>query len=88
MLYAELQKHLLKKDIKIMATIKLSNKLISEARQHADVFSRSIPKQIEHWSHIGKIAEENPDLPYNFIKDILLAQKEAVTLQVTPYKLD
>ena len=58
-----------------MATIKLSNELISEARRHADAFSRSVPKQIEYWSRIGKTAEENPDLPYSFIKDILLAQK-------------
>lgn len=69
-----------------MATIKLSDKLISEARHYADVFSRSLPKQIEYWSRIGKIAEENPDLPYNFIKDILLAQKEVSDKQLTPYE--
>ena len=71
-----------------MATIKLSDKLIMEARRYADVFSRSIPKQIEYWSRIGKIAEENPDLPYSFIKNILLAQKEAGDQQLTPYKFD
>lgn len=59
-----------------MATIKLSDELISEARRYADTFSRSIPKQIEYWSRIGKIAEENPDLSYNFIKDILLSKQE------------
>ena len=69
-----------------MATIKLSNELISEARRYADIFSRSIPKQIEYWSRIGKIAEENPDLPYSFIKDILLSKKEADDRQFTPYK--
>ena len=69
-----------------MATIKLSNELISEARRYADAFSRSIPKQIEYWSRIGKIAEENPDLPYSLIKDILLGQKEAKDRQLIPYK--
>jgi hypothetical protein len=67
-------------------TIKLSDELIDEARRYADVFSRSIPKQIEYWSRIGKIAEENPDLPYSFIKGILLAQQEAEDKQVTPYR--
>ena len=69
-----------------MATVKLSDKLISEARRYADTFSRSVPKQIEYWSHIGKIAEENPDLPYNFIKDILLSKQEIKDQKVTPYK--
>jgi hypothetical protein len=57
-------------------TIKLSDELIAEARRYSGVFSRSVPKQIEYWSLIGKIAEENPDLPYSFIKDILLARQE------------
>lgn len=67
-------------------TVKLSDKLISEARRYGGVYSRSVPKQIEYWSHIGKIAEENPDLSYNFIKDILLAQEEAKDKQTTPYQ--
>ena len=71
-----------------MATIKLSDKLISEARRYAEAFSRSVPKQVEYWSQIGKIAEENPDLSYNFIKDILLAKQEIKDQQVIPYKFD
>jgi hypothetical protein len=67
-------------------TIKLSDELVNEARRYGDVYSRSTPKQIEYWSRIGKIAEENPDLPYSFIKDILIATKELEDGQVTPYK--
>jgi len=67
-------------------TIKLSDELVREARRYADVYSRSVPKQIEYWSRIGKIAEENPDLPYRFIKDILIAQQEVEDGQVTPYE--
>ncbi len=59
-----------------MQTVKLSDKLIEDARQYGKVFHRSMPKQIEYWAIIGKIAEENPDLPYDFIKDILLAKNE------------
>ena len=33
-------------------------------------------KQIEHWAKIGRLAEETPDLPYSFIKDILLSLEE------------
>ena len=57
-------------------TIKLSDELINEAKRYAVVYSRSTPKQIEYWSRIGKIVEENPDMPYSFIQDILLAQQE------------
>ncbi|MBU0799560.1 MAG: ParD-like family protein [Alphaproteobacteria bacterium] len=66
-------------------TIKLSDELVNEARRYGDVFSRSVPKQIEYWSRIGKIAEENPDLPYSFIKDILLAKEEATDGHTSPY---
>lgn len=70
-----------------MATaIKLSDELIEDARRYGDVFNRSAPKQIEYWSRIGKIAEENPDLPFNFIKELLVAQHEAEEGQVTPYQ--
>lgn len=67
-------------------TIKLSDDLVQDARRYGDVYSRSIPKQIEYWSRIGRIAEENPDLTYSFIKDILLAQQEAADGQTAPYK--
>ena len=69
-------------------TVKLSEKLINEARRYGSVCSRSTPKQIEHWSRIGKIAEENPDLSYDFIKGIMLAKLEVEDGEVAPYKFD
>ena len=70
------------------ATIKLSNELINEARRYGEVYSRSVPKQIEYWSRIGKIVEENPDLPYSFIKDILLAMQDVKDKQISSYNFD
>lgn len=67
-------------------TVKLSDKLVKEARQSGAVYSRSLPKQIEYWSRIGKISEENPELSYNFIKDILMGQQEARDGETTPYR--
>jgi len=69
-------------------SVKLSDELVKQARQYGDVYQRSIAKQIEYWSRIGKISEENPDLPYSFIKDILLAKQEAESDDVTPYEFD
>ena len=59
--------------------VKLSEMLVDQARRYASIEHRSVPKQIEYWSRIGKIAEENPDLPFSMIREILIAdQEEAV----------
>ena len=73
------------KEIYMPQSVKLSDELIKQARHYGDVYHRSTAKQIEYWSTIGKISEENPDLPYSFIKDILLAQREVLSGDVTPY---
>ena len=64
--------------------VKLPDELVEQARRNGKVAHRSVPKQIVHWSTIGKIAEENPDLPYDFIKDILLALQDEKDGQFTP----
>ncbi|MDR2952053.1 MAG: ParD-like family protein [Treponema sp.] len=65
--------------------IKLSEDIIRVAGAYAHINSRSVPKQIEHWAKIGKIAEENPDLPYEFIQKILEARQEIKTEKPMPY---
>jgi hypothetical protein len=70
----------------MVMSVKLSDELVKQARQYGEVYQRSIPKQIEYWSRIGKILEENPDLPYSFVKDVLLAKKELESGDVTPYE--
>jgi hypothetical protein len=56
--------------------VRLSGEVMEAAIAYAPLNSRSVPKQIEHWAKIGKIAEENPDLPYEFIKGVLEAKGE------------
>ena len=70
------------------AVVKLSDKLITEAKRYANVYNRSVPKQIEYWSYIGKIAEENPDLSYNFIKDILFSLEEVDNDEIETYSFN
>jgi hypothetical protein len=57
--------------------IKLSDDLTQEAKLYAAISHRSVPKQIEYWSRMGKLAEENPDLPFRFIQETLLALEES-----------
>ena len=59
--------------------IKLPDSLVNQARHYALIEHRSIPKQIEYWSRIGKIAEENPDLPFTMIRQIMIADLEEPT---------
>jgi hypothetical protein len=64
--------------------VRLSEDIVRTARVNAPLNFRSVPKQIEHWIKIGKIAEENPDLPYEFIKSILAAREETNTEKLAP----
>jgi len=66
--------------------IKLSDQLVEDATAYARVFHRSPPRQIEYWATIGKIAEENPDLPLRFVKDVLIGLEEANTGDLTEYQ--
>ncbi|SEB60055.1 ParD-like antitoxin of type II toxin-antitoxin system [Pseudomonas taetrolens] len=56
--------------------IKLDSALVESARIYASAAQRSIPKQIEHWATIGRIAEQNPELPYDFIVGLLQARAQ------------
>ena len=69
-------------------TVKLSENIVSEAKIISKVFNRSIAGQIEYWAKIGKIVEENPDLTYEFIKEILISQQEAKAGKLEEYSFD
>ena len=71
-----------------MSTVKLSENIISEAKVMSKALNRSLAGQIEHWAKIGRLAEENPNLTYEFIKNILIAQQEAAAGKVEPYEFD
>ena len=61
-----------------MATnsIRLDQNLIEKATIMAKALNRTTPKQIEHWAKIGEMMEDNPDLPYEFVRQAIIAQAE------------
>ena len=65
--------------------VKLPQMLVDQAKRHGHVQHRSVPKQIEHWSKIGKVVEENPDLSFSMIREILLADQGVA---VSEYKFN
>ncbi|MDA3790598.1 MAG: hypothetical protein PF503_19155 [Desulfobacula sp.] len=56
--------------------VRIADDLAKEARIFSKIDKRSLTGQIEHWANIGKCAEENPDLTYSMIKDILIGLAE------------
>jgi hypothetical protein len=68
--------------------VKLSDNIISEAKIMSKAFNRSVAGQIEYWAKIGRIAEENPDLTYELIKNILVARQEAQAGKLELYVFD
>ena len=58
------------------SAIRVSDKLVRDAKLFSKVESRSVTGQIEHWARIGKCAEENPDLTYDLIKEIMVGLEE------------
>jgi len=66
-------------------SVNLSDKLILEAQTYSKASSRSVAKQIEHWAKIGRIAEDNPDLTYMAINEILLGIEDMKAGNVEEY---
>ena len=66
--------------------IRVSGDLVKEAKIYSKVDQRSITGQIEHWARIGKCAEENPDLTYSLIKEILVGAAELDQGESSEYK--
>ena len=74
-------------EVNTMATaVRISEELVDEARKFSRIDHRSLTGQIEHWAKIGKCAEENPDLTYSLIKEILMGIEELEQGEKSEYK--
>ncbi len=65
--------------------VRISDDLVKKARSRSRALKRSVAGQIEYWASIGEIAEDNPDLPFSFIQDILIGLEQVRDDDVTPY---
>ena len=50
--------------------------LVEEAKRIALAEHRSVPKQIEFYFRMARVAEENPELSFKLIREILIAQAD------------
>ena len=65
--------------------IKLDDALVESAKIYAQASHRSTPKQIEYWATLGRLAEQNPDLPHDVIVGILRARAQVKAGEVSEY---
>ena len=64
--------------------VRIDDKLYEQARAHALAERRSISGQVEFWAMVGKAALDNPDLPIDYVRDLLVARAEGKAL-ATPF---
>ena len=55
-------------------TVRISAEMYDLARMTAEGINRSTSGQLEYWARLGRAAEDNPDLPIEFIRDILISK--------------
>jgi len=67
--------------------IRINESIYNKAKQVASAEFRTIPHQIEFWAQIGKCALDNPDLPTEFIKDLLISKNTDKSL-AEPFKFE
>ncbi|GAB6070580.1 hypothetical protein JCM30760_16770 [Thiomicrorhabdus hydrogeniphila] len=70
------------------ASVRLDQSLVEKANIWGKAHHRTAPKQIEYWAKIGEIMEDNPDLPFSFVQQALLAQAEREAGKLEPFDLD
>lgn len=73
-----------------MATtsVRLDQDLVEKATIMGKALNRTPPKQIEHWAKIGEIMEDNPDLPYEFVRQAIIAEAEREAGKLESYDFD
>ncbi|OUE46742.1 hypothetical protein BZY95_01330 [Billgrantia desiderata SP1] len=68
------------------SSVRLDHELVEKASIMAKAMNRSTPKQIEHWARIGEMMEDNPDLPYEFVRQAIIAKAEREAGKLEPYE--
>lgn len=66
-------------------SVRINDGLAKSARTVSIAEHRSMAGQLEHSASIGRAAEENPDLPFSMLREILLAKVEVNAGMVENY---
>jgi len=56
--------------------VRIEEELYDQAKTASKGECRTIAGQLEFWAKIGKTALDNPDLPIEFVRELLIARTE------------
>ena len=56
--------------------VRIEDDLYKQAKAASQGECRTIAGQLEFWARVGKAALDNPDLPIEFVSELLVAKKE------------
>ena len=56
--------------------VRIDDKLYKQAKSASKGECRTIAGQLEFWAKIGKAALDNPDLPIEFVRELVIAKAE------------
>jgi len=72
--------------MKKASSIRLDEEIVRKVMARARAHRRTFTNQIEEYLDIALLVEENPDLPYSFIKETLEAKEEIKAGFGQPYR--
>ena len=64
--------------------VRIDPELYERAKVEAAIEHRTIAGQIEFWAQVGRASIENPDLPVNYVIELLAAVNEPAS-EKTPF---
>ena len=56
--------------------VRIDDELYQQAKTASKGECRTISGQLEFWAKIGKAALDNPDLPVEFVRELMIARAE------------
>jgi hypothetical protein len=65
--------------------VRIDNQLYEQAKSEAKTEHRTIAGQIEFWARVGRAAIDNPELPIDFVVQVLASMKEPRS-DATPFQ--
>ncbi|WP_024544500.1 TA system antitoxin ParD family protein [Picosynechococcus sp. NKBG15041c] len=68
--------------------VRISSSLAMKAKIRSKAMHRSVAGQIEYWAKMGEILEDNPDLSFAFVQEILIGKEEAENSELIPYEFE
>ena len=66
-------------------SIRIDKKLHEQDKDHEKAKCKTIAGQIEFWALVNKTALDNPDLPIDFVRDLLIAKAQS-DMKLTPFE--